>query len=125
MTASLRVVRGPDRAAVLLKPASRELLAHLAEPESAAGLARRIGLPRQRINYHLRELERGGFVECVAERRVGNCTERLVRATARAFVISPEALGAIGTATEAAPDRLSAQYLLAAAARTLREVGSL
>jgi len=61
-----------------------------------AGLARKLGLPRQRLNYHLRALEDAGLVELVEERRKGNCFERLLRATARSFVISPEALGVLG-----------------------------
>ena len=77
-------------------PVRQRLLAELAEPDSASGLARRLRLPRQRINYHLRALETAGLVELVEERRKGNCIERVVRATARAFVISPEALGPLG-----------------------------
>ncbi|KAB2955835.1 MAG: winged helix-turn-helix transcriptional regulator, partial [Thermoanaerobaculia bacterium] len=73
----------------------QDLLSALQDgPATAAGLARRLGLPRQRVNYHLRELEKAGLVELVEERRRGNCVERLVRATARAFLLGPEALGA-------------------------------
>lgn len=118
----LEVIHGARRAATLLQPMRRRLVAGLSEPRSAAGLARALGLPRQLVNYHLRELERQGLVECVEERRKGNCTERLVRATARAFVISPEAIGALGTTPEAARDRLSAAYLMTAAARAIRDV---
>jgi hypothetical protein len=70
-------------------------------------------------------LESAGLVELVEERRKGNCLERVVRATARAFVISPEALGPLGLTADTAPDRLSSAYLLAAAGRTIREVGAL
>jgi DNA-binding transcriptional ArsR family regulator len=122
---ALEVVRRPQAAAALLDPVRQRLLAELAEPDSASGLARRLRLPRQRINYHLRALESAGLVELLEERRKGNCTERVVRATARAFVISPEALGPLDLAPEAAPDRLSAAYLIAAAGRTIRDVGTL
>ena len=121
----LQVVRRPAPAAALLDPARQKLLAHLAQPDSATGLARRLQLPRQRVNYHLRELERAGLVELVEERRKGNCLERLVRATARAFIISPEALGPLGPSTEMAADRLSSAYLIAAAGRTIRDLASL
>jgi DNA-binding IclR family transcriptional regulator len=63
----------------------------LSEPDSAAGLARRLGIPRQKVNYHLRELEREGFVELLEERRKGSCIELVVRATAREFLIAPHA----------------------------------
>jgi predicted transcriptional regulator len=121
----VEVIRGADKAALVLHRTRRDLLRHLAEPDSAAGLARRLGLPRQRLNYHLRELEREGLVECVEERRKGNCTERLMRTTARSFIISPEALGAWSAAPETARDRFSASYLLATAAATLRDVAAL
>ena len=121
---TLEVIRGAERASTLLNRTRRELVEQLTEPDSASGLARRLGLPRQRINYHLRELERQGLVECVEERRKGNCTERLVRATARSFGISPEALGLVGS-SHASQDRGSAAYLMGAAARTLQDVAAL
>ena len=124
-TLPLEVVRRAGAAAVLLDPTRQQLLAHLREPDSASGLARRLRLPRQRINYHLRTLEEAGLVELVEERRKGNCLERVVRATARAFLISPEALGAVAPTAELAADRLSSAYLLAAAGRTIRDLAVL
>jgi DNA-binding transcriptional ArsR family regulator len=124
-TPSLNVVRTAEAAAVLLDPVRQQLLVHLAEPDSAAGLARRLRLPRQRINYHLRALEDAGLLELVEERRKGNCLERVVRATARAFVISPEALGPLGLTADVAADRFSSAYLIAAAGRAIRDVAAL
>jgi DNA-binding transcriptional ArsR family regulator len=123
--ASVEVITAPDRAALVLQKTRRQLLSHLAEPDSAAGLARRLGLPRQRLNYHLRQLEREGLVTCVEERRKGNCTERRLRATAKAFIISPDALGELGPAADLAHDRLSASYLAASAARAIQDVTAL
>jgi DNA-binding transcriptional ArsR family regulator len=122
---ALQVVRHPDAAAALLDPVRQQLLHQLIEPDSAAGLARRLRLPRQRINYHLRALETAGLVELVEERRKGNCMERVVRATARAFVISPEAIGALGPTAESAGDRLSSAHLIASAGRAIRDVAAL
>lgn len=124
-TPALDIIRSPEAAAALLDPVRQRLLSHLAEPGSATGLSRRLRLPRQRINYHLRELERVGLVELVEERRRGNCLERVVRATARAFIISTEALGAIGPTAETATDRLSSAYLMSAAGRVIRDVAVL
>lgn len=122
----VEVVRTAEAAAFLLEPTRRRILAELSEPDSASGLARRLELPRQRLNYHLRELERGGYVELVEERRKGNCTERIVRATARAFVLQPEALGAGGARLDPATgDRTSAAWLVAVASRAAREVAGL
>lgn len=122
---TLEVIRSPDAAAALLEPTRQKLLAHLKEPDSATGLSRRLKLPRQRINYHLRVLESAGLVTLVEERRKGNCLERVVRASARSFVISPEALGALGPTAEIAADRLSSAYLIASAGRAIRDVAAL
>jgi len=120
--APLAVVRDSTQAASLLDPMRVTLLERLAEPGSSSSLARDLGLPRQRINYHLRELERVGFVELVEERRKGNCVERLVKATARSYLISPEVLGALGQTPAEQQDRFSASYLIAAAGRMLRDL---
>lgn len=122
---ALSLVDQPDQAASLIDTTRRDLLSRLREPESAAGLARSIGIPRQRINYHLRELERAGLVRCVGEQRKGNCIERLMQVTANAFVLNPGMLGAMGPAPAAAEDRLSAAALVSAAARTIQSVAAL
>jgi DNA-binding transcriptional ArsR family regulator len=122
---ALEAVRDPAAASALLDPVRQRLLAQLAEPDSAAGLARRLRLPRQKVNYQLRALEAVGLVQLVEERRKGNCLERVVRATARSFVISPEAIGTLGPTAETAADRLSSAYLIAAAGRTIRDVAAL
>jgi DNA-binding transcriptional ArsR family regulator len=119
---SMRVVRQTDEAAALLDDTRRTLLDRLDQPDSAAGLARKLGLPRQRLNYHLRELERAGLVELVEERRRGNCTERVLVRTARAFLISPEVLGQLGPGPEAIRDRFSSAALVGAAASLIRDV---
>ncbi len=121
----LHIVTEAGKAATLLLPSRLQLVAELAEPNSASGLARKLGQPRQRINYHLRELERDGFLELVEERRRGNCVERLVRATARSYVISPQVLGELGGTPQEVRDRFSSAYLLAMAARTIRELAHL
>jgi DNA-binding transcriptional ArsR family regulator len=122
---TLDVIRTGEAATAMLQPQRREILGALGEAGSASSLARKLGLPRQRINYHLRELEKQGLVELVEERRRGNCTERVVRATARSYLISPEALGALGSDPERVGDRLSAAYLIATVGRAVRELGEL
>jgi DNA-binding transcriptional ArsR family regulator len=119
------VIEDPAAAEASLDPIRARLLAELAEPASATMLAARVGLPRQKVNYHLRELERHGLVELVEERRKGNVTERLLRATAASYVISPVALAAVQPDPSRSPDRLSARWLLAVASRLVRDVGTL
>ncbi|MGH2657583.1 MAG: ArsR/SmtB family transcription factor [Actinomycetota bacterium] len=121
----VNVIEEPEAAGVALDPMRTRLLAELAEPASASTVAARMGLPRQRVNYHLRTLEEHGLIELVEERRKGNMTERVLRATARSYVISPAALAALEPDPSRAPDRLSARWLIALAARLVRDVGQL
>jgi len=119
------VIDDPSAAEVTLDPVRARLLAALVEPGSATSLAAEVGLTRQKVNYHLRALERHGLVELVEERRKGNVTERVLQATAASYVISPAALPGVAPDPSRAPDQLSARWLLALAARLVREVGEL
>lgn len=120
------VIEDPAAAAMALDPRRSQLLAALAqEPASAASVAARLGLPRQQVGHHLRALEEQGLVVEIARRRHGGLTERVLAASARAYVVSPSALGAAGADPASVPDRLSEAYLIALAARTVREVGGL
>jgi DNA-binding transcriptional ArsR family regulator len=119
------VIDDPAAAEVSLDPVRTRLLAELAQPGSASLLAAKVGLARQKVNYHLRALERHGLVELVEERRKGNMTERVMRATAASYVISPAALAAVAPDPDRAPDQLSALWVLALGARLVRELGEL
>jgi DNA-binding transcriptional ArsR family regulator len=119
------VIEDPAAAEASLDPMRARLLAELAEPLSATMLAARVGLPRQKVNYHLKTLERHGLLELIEERRKGNVTERVMRATATSYVISPTALAAVQPDPSRSPDRLSARWLLAVAGRLVRDVGAL
>lgn len=125
MVLDVAVIEEPAAAEASLDPIRSRILAALAEPGSAAMLAGRLGLPRQKVNYHLKELERHGLVELVEERRKGNVTERVFRATAASYVISPSALGAVSPDPARSPDQLSARWLVALGARLVQEVGAL
>lgn len=119
------VIAEPAAAEASLDPIRSRILAALADPGSAAMLAGRLGLPRQKVNYHLKELERHALVELVEERRKGNVTERIYGATAAAYVISPSTMGAVSPDPDRSPDRLSARWLLALGSRLIQEVGTL
>ncbi|MFC9549577.1 ArsR/SmtB family transcription factor [Rhodococcus sp. NPDC056960] len=112
-------------AEISLDPVRARLLAALAEPGSASSIAATVGLTRQKANYHLRALEEHGLVELVEERRKGNVTERVFQATAASYVISPAAFAALAPDPDRSPDQLSARWLVALAARLVREVGEL
>ena len=122
----VEVLTDPDRAAALMDAGRRRLVEELRdEPASAAGLARRLGESRQRLNYHLRALEEAGLVELQEERRRGNCVERVLRVTARRFVVDPSVLGALAAGGDASGDRFAATYLISLAARAIRELAGL
>jgi DNA-binding transcriptional ArsR family regulator len=111
---------------VALDPVRSRLLAELGrEPASAAALAARLGLPRQYVRHHVVTLEGQGLVVEVGRRRHGGITERVLAASAAAYVVSPAALGPAAVEPSHVPDRLSAAYLIALAARAVREVGAL
>jgi len=124
----LAFVRDASAARCLLDPLRRTILEHLREPGSATTVAQELELPRQRVNYHVRELEREGLLRHIEDRRRGNCLERVVQAAASAFVVDPKLLALVPT-----PDRppngsdtpFSSTALLASAGRTISALGAL
>ena len=121
----VQVIDDPAAAAVALEPVRSRLLSEMALPASAATLAARVGLARQKVNYHLRALEAHGLARLVEKRKWGGLTERLLVATAASYVVSPSALGSVAVDPDREVDRLSASYLVALGARVIREVGDL
>ena len=106
------LVADMNRASALLHPLRLRMLDALREPDSASGLARRFRMPRQKMNYHVRELARAHFLERAGQRRRRNMIERRYRTTAQGYVLSPELLGKMGLPRERAEDVFSAAYLL-------------
>lgn len=121
----VQVIDDPAAATVALEPIRSRLLSHMATPASAATLATRVGLTRQKVNYHLNTLEAHGLVKLAEERKWGGLTERLLVATAASYVVSPSALGPVAADPNREMDKLGASYLVALGARVVREVGDL
>lgn len=86
----VNVVRSNAGLQALSHPLRVRILESLRTEGSAAEVARRLGESRQKINYHLKELEKAELVHQVDERRVGNFIETVYRAVASGFVIAPE-----------------------------------
>jgi DNA-binding transcriptional ArsR family regulator len=89
MAHPVHVVEDIEALQVLGHPLRVRILEALREPGSAATVAREVGETRQKVNYHLKELERVGLVLPVGERRSGNFIETLYEAVARSFLVSP------------------------------------
>lgn len=118
------VINDAGAAAVALAPIRSRLLSELEKPASAATLAARLGIARQKVNYHLRALESHGLVRETEKRRWGGLTERLLVATASTYVVGPGALGPVAADPGRTADKLSASYLIALGARIVHEVSA-
>lgn len=122
---ALAILRDSDAASAILSPVRRAVLGALRAPGSATTVGVQLDLPRQKVNYHLRSLEKLGLVAHVEDRRKGNCTERIVRATASHYLIAPSVLGELEAKPAETADRFSSSHLAAVSARTLSELAEL
>ncbi|MBL0061491.1 MAG: helix-turn-helix transcriptional regulator [bacterium] len=120
---ALRIITDSEIASQILNPERQELLDLLKESNSASSLARITHRPRQQINYHLHELEKRGFIKHVEDRKRGNCVERVLIRTNETIYFSPDILGKLAPTPELEPDKLSASFLFATAAKLLRNLG--
>jgi len=121
----VEVLTDASRLAAALSPVRMRVLKEMQEPQSATTLSPRLGLSRQTLNYHLRELEREGFLELVEERPRRGCVERMLKVASRAFVVNPALLGALSDDPDQARDRFSSAFLVATATRLIRDVALL
>jgi DNA-binding transcriptional ArsR family regulator len=120
----LETVRDRSRVGTLVEhPLRIAILRAAAEPRSATEIAAGLGLPRQRVNYHLGRLRRAGFLVPAERRRRRGLFEQRYRASAMAYVVSPEALGPVAAEADRIEDRLSAEYLVALAAQVQGDLG--
>jgi DNA-binding transcriptional ArsR family regulator len=121
----LEVIDDPSAATVALEPVRSRLLSELSQPASAATLAARLGIPRQKATYHLKTLEAHRLIRQTDQRKWGGITERLFVASAASYIVAPNAMGAVASDPRKNADRLSASYLIALAARVVQEVSDL
>lgn len=122
---TIQVMEDPGRVRTALSPIRRRLLRELRQPASASGLAPRLGISRQRINYHLRKLEDEGLVRVVETRQKRGFRERVLEAVARSWVVDPALLGDLPDDPGTTRDRFSSAYLVAAAGACVRDVTAL
>jgi DNA-binding transcriptional ArsR family regulator len=120
--AEIECVSDRRQAQALLDPLRRRILALTREPASATELGARLGLARQRVNYHVRHLARAGLLKRAGRRRKRNMFEQRYVASAKGYVISPELLGEAGADWRAVSDPGSGGYLLALSAQMQADV---
>jgi len=119
----LEAVQSARRASAMLHPLRSRLLALARDPASSTEMARRLGLPRQRVNYHVRALEKAGLLRPAGRRRRRNLIEQRYVATARSYTLSPDLLGPLAPDWRQITDTASADYLLALADQVRSDVG--
>lgn len=122
MGETIHVIRDPLAASVMLHPLRIKILEKLQQPSSPAGLSRVLDIPRQHLNYHVRELEAAGLVELVEEKRRGSATERIYRATAQSYVVAPDAMGDLRANPSSVQDRFSPEYVVALGSKLIEDV---
>jgi len=115
----MTVVDRPEVARAALSPLRRRILAQLDLPASATEVAAALGLPRQKINYHMSVLERHGLVELAEVRQRRGFRERRFRRSG-VVVIAPDLLD-----PSEPDDDMSAEAVVAAAGDAIRAVGAL
>lgn len=120
--AEIECVSDGRQAEALLDPLRARILTLSREPASATQLGVLLELPRQRVNYHVRQLERAGLLKRAGRRRRRNMFEQRYVASAKGYVISPELLGRAGADWRAVSDPASAGYLLALSAQMQADV---
>jgi predicted ArsR family transcriptional regulator len=121
----IHFIEEPSRARSALQPVRLRLLHLLDTPQSAPQLAKAIGLPRQQVNYHLRELQAQQLVESQDHGRVGRRIDRTFARTATSYVIAPRALGGAAIDPQALTDAFSSVYLSAVTTRALNDLAAL
>ena len=121
----LDIIDDPARARVALQPTRLRLLHLLEQPQSAPQVARAIGLPRQRVLYHLRRLEAQGLVEAHDHGSVGRRIDRSYVRTATSYAIAPKTLGGVAVDTRTVADAFSSAYLSAVVGRALNDLAAL
>lgn len=125
MQSELHMIRTPRAASAALADLRVSILNALREPNSASGLASILGLPRQKVNYHVRQLEDEGLVRKVGERPARGFTEILMQTVARRFLIAPHVLGDAAVDRKDIQDRVSSMYLAALAAEVIQDLAEL
>ena len=122
---SFDIIDDPTRARAALQPIRLRLLQLLERPQSAPQLAKTIGMPRQRVLYHLRKLEAERLVDAHEHGSVGRRIDRTYVRTATSYAIAPKTLGGVAVDPRTVADAFSSAYLSAVTGRALNDLAAL
>src|SRR3982751_3709173 len=122
---SLDIIDNPARAGTPPQPIRLRLLHLLERPQSAPQLAKAMGMPRQRVLYHLRTLEAQRLVDAHEHGSVGRRIDRSYVRTASSYAIAPKTLGGVAVDPRTIADAFSSAYLSAVAGRALNDLAAL
>ena len=125
MAATTALLESTEQLAAITHPTRLRILDALRSPDSAAGVARTLGEPRQRINHHVRELAKAGLLVEAGERRKGNFVEQLYESAAGTFVVSARLTWGDGARLRAIADQVSLQHLVQVGERLQRDAAAL
>lgn len=82
-----------DQLKMLSDPLRTNLLLFLVEkPYSGQELSKKLNIPRQKVHYHLGELEKNGLIYLFAEEKKRNMVEKKYRAVAQGYIPGEEVL---------------------------------
>ena len=119
------LIETAEQLVAITHPTRLRVLDALRTPDSAAGAARKLGEPRQRINHHVRELVSAGLLVDAGERRKGNFVEQLYESSAGTFVLSPRLAWGDRERVQAIADQVSLQHLVEFGERLQRDAATL
>jgi DNA-binding transcriptional ArsR family regulator len=125
MATGLAVLDSSEQLAAITHPTRLRILDALRSADSAAGVARKLGQSRQRINHHVRELAKAGLLVEAGERRKGNFVEQLYESAAGTLVLSPRLTWGDGARLRAIGDQVSLQHLVEVGERLQRNAAAL
>jgi DNA-binding transcriptional ArsR family regulator len=108
----IQSIESLERASALMHPLRLRILARAAEPVSAVELAKELGETPQKLNYHLKALDKAGLLTKVREEKKRNLTKAYYQAQAKRLLFSPQLVEKHGDEARATRDRLSLHNLL-------------
>jgi hypothetical protein len=121
----VETITGGSQAAVLVQHPLRPRIMSLArEPASATQIAAVLGEPRQKVNYHVRQLHHAGLLKPAGRRKKRNMVEQRFVATARAYVLAPQLVGPLAAEAAQVADVLSASHLVALTSQAQAELAT-